>query len=230
MMKPYYRNVTTGAVGRAVCRQLTSDDLGALMQLQEEAVSALTDSSLLIPRERAWYEGVLAGGGGILGIFTSGALCAFCAITMPGNAPDSLARDLGMDGEQLGECAVIDCLTVSPDWEKNGAARDLVSFALRRAAGTPGVRYVLAAVSPKDSAGVVCFLSVNGFRIRALRQKDGCRLRYILCFRERDDRLFATYERIALDDVYTISKFLSDGYEGVATFCGDGNAWIWLAK
>jgi ribosomal protein S18 acetylase RimI-like enzyme len=227
-MKPYLKNNQTDEVVKALTRRLTAADLEELMLLQQSAVGA-DAASLYIPHTRANFTALLETGE-ILGIFTDAGLCGACSVNMPGTASQNLGHDLDMSNSDLPDCAVIDSLLVAPAWRGNGIARELIRCCIRRAVETMGARFVLAAVSPKNIGCILSFMSINNVRIKALRQKHGCKLRYILCYTHEDRRLFTVYERYEIQDVYQISRALANRYEGIATFKNDEGVFVWLAK
>ena len=229
-MKPYIKNNVTAQVEKTVTRRLAHGDLDELMRLQETVLAVLADKSLYIPLRRADFEQFLDGSGEIHGIFTRDTLCGVCSVFMPGNGAENLGRDIGISDSELPVCAILAGIMVAPEYRQNGIARELINICIRRAAEMLGARYVLAAVSPKDTAGMLSFMSIHKMRLKALKQKYGCKLRYILCYQHDDRRLYTVYDRYALGDVYSISKALADGYEGIATFRNEDGTYIWLSK
>jgi ribosomal protein S18 acetylase RimI-like enzyme len=228
-MKPYLKNISTNEVERAVTRRLTKNDLGELSRAQESAVAALEDKSLYIPKSREDFEKILASGE-IYGIFTRNRLCGACCVFMPGDSPENLGSDIYIPPEELALCAVVDGLFVAPDYRGNGISRELLCLCIERAAEALGARHVLAAVSPKNIPCILNFMSISGMRVAALRQKYGCRLRYIMRYTHGDKRLYTIYERYPLGDVYSVSRALADGYEGIAIFKAEDAAYIWMSK
>ncbi len=229
-MKPYLKNGKTNKVEKAVTRRLTIQDLDALVQLQQDTVSALDDPSIYLISNREDFADIINDTGEIYGIFTRDRLCGACSIYMPGNTPQNLGRDIGLEEKELPSCATLDSVFVSPDYRNNGIARELIHICIKRAVDAMGANYVLATVSPKNIASILSFLSLNNMRLKTLRQKYGCRLRYIMCYKHNDKRLYTIYERYAIEDVFSISRALADGYEGIATFKNEDNVYIWLAK
>lgn len=229
-MKPYLKNNKTNKVEKAVTRRLSCSDLNALMQLQSDAIAAMDDKSLYICSERKEFEEIIRTKGEIYGIFTHNCLCGACSIYMPGDTPQNLGRDINLAKRELVLCATIDSVFVAPDYRNNGIARELIHVCIKRAVDAMGARYVLATISPKNTACILSFMSLNSVRIKALRQKYGCKLRYIVCYTHDDKRLYTLYERYSIDDVFSISHGLADGYEGIATFRNDDEIYMWLAK
>lgn len=229
-MKSYIKNNVTNQVEKAVTRCLTSGDLDELMRLQETICAALTDKSLYIPSPRTGFEQLINGAGEIHGIFTRDTLCGVCSLFMPGDTEENLGRDIGIMDSELSVCAMLTGIMVAPEYRQNGIARELINLCIRRAVDVMGARYVIATVSPKDTAGILSIMSLNKVRLKALKQKYGCKLRYIICYQQDDKRLYTVYNRYSLGDVYSISKALADGYEGIATFRNDDGTYIWLAK
>jgi ribosomal protein S18 acetylase RimI-like enzyme len=229
-MKLYVKNTKTNKVEKVVTRRLTKSDLGELMNIQAEAMASLGDKSLCIESSREDFEKIIDGRGEMHGIFTRDTLCGVCGVYMPGDIPENLGHDIELPKSELDACAVIDGIFVSSDYRQNGIARELVRICIKRAVDVLGARYVLAAVSPKNTPCILSFMSINGMRLSALRQKYGCKLRYIMCYNHDDKRLYTVYERYALGDVYSISRALADGYVGIATFKNDEKVYIWMSK
>ena len=229
-MKQYIKNIRTNKVEKAVTRRLTKSDLGELMRIQSEVMAALTDKSIYIEGSRDEFENILDSRGEIYGIFTRDTLCGACSIKMPGDVPQNLGNDIPLHTNEIAGCANIDYLFVSPDYRQNGIARELVRVCIKRAVDALGARYVLAAVSPKNTSCILSYMSLNGMRLSALKQKYGCRLRYIMCYNHDDKRLYTVYERFALEDVYSISRALAGGYVGIATFRSNESIYIWMSK
>jgi len=229
-MKPYLKNNKTNKVEKAVTRRITLKDIDELMRVQAAAVAALDDPSVYVVSSRDDFKGILNRGGEIHGIFTKDGLCGACSVYVPGNPGESLGVEAGIPKNELPLCANIDSVFVAPDYAHNGIARELIKTCINRAVENLGANYVLATVSPKNVPSILSFMSLNGVRLKALAQKYGYKLRYIMCYNHSDKRLFTVYERYALGDVYSISRALSNGYEGIATFKTEDDVFIWLAK
>ena len=229
-MKQYIKNIKTNKVEKAVTRRLTKSDLGELMRIQTEAIASLEDKSLYVESSRDDFKKIIDGCGEIYGIFTRDTLCGACSVYMPGDAPENLGNDIKLQNSELSGCAVLDNLLVSPEYRQNGIARELIRICIKRAVDALGARYVLAAVSPKNTPCILSFMSLNGVRLAALKQKYGCKLRYIMCYNHDEKRLYTLYERYTLQDIYSISRALADGYVGIATFKDSEHAYIWMSK
>ncbi len=228
-IKPYVRNNGTNEVERAVARRLSENDVEAVLRLQRETAEQLEDPGIFVVNTREEFLKLLAHGE-LHGLFAGGRLVAAAGFYFPGDTAENHGRDVGLDGEALLRSAVLDTCFVAPLYRGNGIARELVLTCLRRAVCEYGALYVLATVSPKNAASLLSLMSVNGMRVVALRQKYGCRLRYILRYEHRSKRLYTVYERYPLPDVYNISRALAGGFEGIATFKNQEGAFIWLAK
>ncbi len=227
-MKPYVKNQLTGEVLKTTVRRLYESDLDELLRLQGAAVGALEDASLYVPTSRDEFL-LLLRRGEVQGMFAQGTLCGAAAI-LPSALGDITAGDAGLDDEQFASCATLECYFVSPFFRGNGIARELALVSVARAAHSFGASALLATVSPRNLASLLTLMSINGFRIRALRQKYGCKLRYILCHTHNNPRLYTYYERFPSSDVYNISRCLANGYEGISTFKDGENIFLWLAK
>lgn len=227
-MKPYVKNQLTGEVLKTTVRRLYESDLDEIMRLQGAAAGTLEDASLYVPTTRDEFL-VLLRRGEVQGMFADGTLCAAATI-LPAVLGDITANDAGFAQEQLAASATLECYFVSPVFRGNGIARELALVCIDRAAESFGARHLLATVSPKNLASLLSLMSINGFRIRSLRQKYGCKLRYVLCHTRNNPRLYTYYERFSASNVYDISRCLANGYEGISTFTESGTVYIWVAK
>ncbi len=228
-MKPYVKNNRTNAVEHSVCRRLREHDLDEIARVQEDAVSGLPDSSVYVASTRAELLDLLRDGE-MHGLFADGALCGVCGILPSGSAAEDLPGELGFSDSQRARAVNLECYFVARDYRGNGIARELARLCAARAREAFDARYLLATVSPRNLASLLTLMSVNGFRIRALRQMYGCKLRYILCCEPDSQRRYTCYERYAVSDVYAISRALAQGYDGIAMYKNNGEIFVWLAK
>ncbi|NLC78925.1 MAG: GNAT family N-acetyltransferase [Ruminococcaceae bacterium] len=215
-MKPYVKNNLTQEVCRAEVRRLCESDADALVRVQERAAGTLRDASLYVMSEREDFLRIMKNGE-ISALFANGELCGAAGLRFPGD-------------EEYPESAALDFIFVLPEYRKNGIGRELIRISVRRAFERFGAGCVVATVSPKNIPSLLSFMSINGFRISALRQKYGCKLRYILTCEKNSKKLYTVYERFEISDIYGISKMLAAGYEGIAVFRDERKIYIWLAK
>lgn len=228
-IKPFVKNKSTGEVEKTTERRLCENDLPAVLALQAQVIDALGDKSVYVESTRAEFLNILAAGE-LHGLFADNRLIAAICYYFPGDTPENHGRDLGLTGEELLSCAVLDSCFVAPDYRGNGIARDLAERCIHRAVCGGGARNIVATVSPKNVASLLSFLPVNGMRICALRQKYGCRLRYILRYEHPSQKTYTVYEKYLLSDVYGISRALADGYEGVSIFSDGETVYLWMSK
>ena len=227
-MKPYLKNNRTNEVGRGTVRRLHEHDLDEIMRVQQDAVSAIQDTATYVPSTRADVLRMLDCGE-MHGMFADGALCGVCGVLPSANAED-LGAEIGLDEAQRRAAVNLECYFVARDYRGNGIARELARLCVERAQTALGARQVLATVSPRNIPSLLTLMSLNGFRIRAMRQLYGCKLRYVLCCEIQSERLYTYYERFSVYDVYGISRALSQGYEGIAIFKSGEEIFVWLAK
>lgn len=226
-MKPYVKNNRTGEVCRSAARRLHEADLPEILRVQQAAAAGLADPSLYVPSDGEAFRALIAQGD-VQGLFAAGELAGVCA-ALPSPLGSVFADDACLPPEALARSVTLECYFVAPDFAGNGIARELAAAAVQRAFDA-GAQHVLATVSPKNGASLVTLMQINGFRIVSLRQKYGCRLRYVLCNTCRDPRLFTYYERYDARDVFGISRGLANGWVGLSIFRDKPNLYVWLAK
>ncbi len=228
-MKPYLKNNRTNEVERGTVRRLHEHDLDEIMRVQDDAMSSIKDTATYVPGRRADFLHMLAHGE-VQGMFAGGVLCGVCGILPANGDAGYLAEELGFDDAQRTKSVNLECYFVARDYRGNGIARELAHLCVERAQETFGARYILATVSPKNIPSLLTMMSINGFRIRTMRQLYGCKLRYVMCCEPASERLYTYYERFSIYDVYAISRCLAQGYEGIATFRSEEGLFVWLAK
>lgn len=226
-MKPYVKNRRTGVVQKAETRRLTEADLSEVLRVQKNSVGSLSDESVYVESDRSDFLNILSHGE-MHGLFVGGELCGVASFLLPLDA--ELARDIGIEDDLLCRAFVLDSCFVAADYQNNGIDRELIRICQKRATEKYDALYLLATVSPKNIPSILAFMSINGFRVRALKQKYGCKLRYILCCEYHSKKLYTVYERLEITDVFGISMRLSEGYDGIATFTSEKKIYIWLAK
>lgn len=225
-MKPYVRNIETGAVERLVRRRLSETDMSALMISQLAVTDALGDESLYLAASEDDFLRVLRDGE-LWGFFAGGQLAAAFSLLPPGRGDGLYAY---LDIADNPPCvAELDRYFVTPAYRRNGLGGELVRLAKRRAFSL-GAHSIAATVSPRNAASITALVSQGGFRIRRARMLYGGKLRYIAVAERDDDAVFTVFERFALEDVYGITKMLARGYEGCATYCDEGKRYLWVAK
>lgn len=225
-MKPYVRNIETGAVERVVRRRLSEADMSALLTAQRAVTDAASDESLYLAASEDDFLRILRDGE-LWGFFAGGRLAAALALLPPGLG-DGLGGYLDIPDNPTA-VAELDRYFTAPAYRRNGLGSELVRLAKRRAFAL-GARGIAATVSPRNHASIRALVSGGGFRIRRARMLYGGRLRYIALAERDDDAVFTVFERYALEDVYGITKMLARGYEGCATYYDEGSSYLWVAK
>ncbi|MEG2259343.1 MAG: GNAT family N-acetyltransferase, partial [Oscillospiraceae bacterium] len=167
--------------------------------------------------------------GEVHGMFANGELCGVCGF-IPSLYGENLGADIGFSDSECANCVTLECYFVAPAYRSNGIARELAHVCVGRAVEAFGCTRVLATVSPKNIGSLMSMMSINGFQIKAMRQKYGCKLRYIMCYTHSSTRLYTYYERFSVFDVYAISRCLAKGYEGISLFKNEDGIFVWLAK
>lgn len=225
-MKPYLRNMNTGALERAVRRRLAGADIPALLLAQRAVTDALVDDSLYVPSSGEDFERVVREGE-LWGVFAGGRLAAAAAL-LPPSSGDGIADDLDLAGGSS-RVAELDSYFVHPEYRRNGLGGELVRFVKRRAFAF-GAAYLAATVSPRNTPSIFALVSKGGLRVICARLKYGGKLRYIALAARDDSKTFTVFERYAIDDVYGITKQLARGGEGCAVYSDEDGEYLWVAK
>lgn len=168
-----------GKNGILTLRPCHEADLDALMLLQEKVFRGMEQSDWFATTSREENMRFLEEPNVILGVYDEDTLAAYGSVGFLGDSPDNLGRDLGLAGEELYRCAVLDTIVVDPGYRGLGLQRELIrccaSHALEK---KPGCR-ILATVSP-DNIYSLRNVQAEGFEILARKTKYGGKDRYIL--------------------------------------------------
>ncbi|MEG1017752.1 MAG: GNAT family N-acetyltransferase, partial [Oscillospiraceae bacterium] len=187
-MKPFVKNNASGKIMETATKKIGESEIAELLALQEEAACDSAKTGVYIMLDEKELRGILLTGE-IIGIYAGGELCAAAGFYIPQDTQENLGRDIKLPERELSRCAVLDFYFVADKYRGNGLAKELVRECVLHATSWHGARYVLATASPKNTASIVALMNTGMMKIRALKQKYGCRLRYILCYDSRDKKL-----------------------------------------
>lgn len=171
-------------------RALGSGDLDAIYALHLEAIAAIDDKTLVKPETKAFFAGILGGGGRIVGAFDDRGLAAYGVLQLELPASEDARPVIGLP--QSIALAKLAGASVRPaSWGRrlHGA---LIAQRLA-AAREAGVVEVYATAAPGNSRSWTNLLDA-GFHIRALKRKYGGHWRYLV-FREVGDASVIAPER-----------------------------------
>ena len=160
-------------------RLCSSDDLDAIMQLQELICSTISDPDLFVATCREENAGYLISPTIILGVFDQSRLIAYASLAFPGKNPDNLGWGLEWEESTVCRCAKLDTIVVDPDYRGYGLQRTLIRHCLSHAKCWNTDVIVLTTVSPANKyslRNVQC----EGFQILKRMNKYGGHDRYVL--------------------------------------------------
>ncbi|MEJ2157261.1 MAG: hypothetical protein P8X96_18170 [Desulfobacteraceae bacterium] len=198
---------------------LNEKHLPLVMALQEVIVQHLPRPDLLQPFSCEFMKQHMGSRGAVLGVFVARRLVAFRNIYYPDPCDKdwNLGLDLGLAEEELTNVANLQMVCVHPDYRGNSlaSAMNRVSLGLLRESGTH--RHIFATVSPYNIWNLPILLK-SGFRIAALKNKYGGKLRYIVYQNLRCPLSFDDHSAvlIPLEDLHTQKKCLDSGFYGVS--------------
>lgn len=195
--------------------------LPLVMALQEVIVQHLPRPDLLQPFSCDFMKQHMGRQGEVLGVFVEQRLVAFRNIyyPVPWEEEWNLGLDLGLPEEELDKVANLQLVCVHPDYRGNSLASIMnrVSLGLLRESGSR--RHIFATVSPFNIWNLPILLKC-GFRVAALKNKYGGKLRYIVYQDLHRPLSFDDHSAVPvpLDDFHTQKKCLDSGFYGVALF------------
>jgi GNAT superfamily N-acetyltransferase len=200
---------------------LDSSDLCRVMELQQIVIKGLSTPELFEPCSTEFIEMHLRRGGHLLGVTVEGELIAFYMMLFPGMSEDSLGLDLKLQESDLVKVAHLEVVAVHPSYRGNGIQRRIQSHLLRIAQETSH-SHVCATVSIMNYPSLSNYLK-DDFTIRALKEKYGNKMRYILYrdLRSSGPSKPQSIVRIMNVEVEEQREALAQDYIG---FCAVGNS------
>lgn len=200
------------AAAAAACEALGPADAGPVYALHLAAIADIADRTTVKPEEPAFFEGLLAGRGTILGVREAGRLIAYGVLQHDLAAGDDPRDLLGLAADA--RVAKLAGVGVAPDRRGHGLQRRLTRARVALAA-EQGFGHLFATAAPANPVSWGNLMS-EGFAIGALVVKYGGLRRFLL--HRRPEPRPPARQWIAADDLAGVAAALSDGLAGVA-FC-----------
>lgn len=160
-----------------IYRLAQTKDLDAIMNLMENTVQAMADTSLYVADDRATVLKHIGDEGEIV-LAKAGTLAGFLMVRYPGLAGDNLGRDLGLDEKELLKVAHMESTAVASDFRGQGIMAALIRYG-EALAQNRGCKYSMCTVSP-DNPWSLSNMLARGYEIAATVPKYGGVLRHIL--------------------------------------------------
>ncbi len=134
---------------------LNISDIDAVLNVQDETVRHIKDSSLYYPDTREVFEASLSGHGLIIGCFVDQRLVGFRSIWFPRSRPENLGLDIGMqDPNQLSQVAHLERACVIPEFTGNRLQMRMTRHAINLAKQNSSFRYLFSTVAPMNYASM----------------------------------------------------------------------------
>lgn len=129
--------------------------IDAVLNVQDETVRHITDSSLYYPDTREVFEASLSEHGLIIGCLVNKRLVAFRSIWFPRSRPENLGLDIGMqDPDQLSQVAHLERACVIPEFTGNRLQMRMTRHAINLAKQNSSFRYLFSTVAPMNYASM----------------------------------------------------------------------------
>lgn len=206
----------------------TKDDLGELLELQQEVIASLTTDSFLQPLSEEEFLNIITGNGLMIGAFHSGELIAFRALLIPkADEEDHLGKDAGIAEEEWAQVIYSEVSNVKPSFRGNGLQKLLGKIIIDEI-DRKKFRYLCATVAPFNIASLLDKFA-HGMYIIALKEKYQHMLRYILLkdFAHAPNVENGQSTFVQMDDTHGQQKLLEDGWIGTNMKNVDGE---WLVE
>lgn len=143
--KPYQCSINVLNIG----------DIDAVLNVQDETVRHIKDSSLYYPDSREVFQASLSGDGLIIGCLVEQRLVAFRSIWYPRLRPENLGLDIGMeDPSQLSQVAHLERACVIPEFTGNRLQMRMTRHAIHLARHNSSFRYLFSTVAPMNYASM----------------------------------------------------------------------------
>lgn len=164
----------------AVYRSLAADDLDRIYALHLAATDAVGRPDLIKPETRDFFERILAGDGRVIGAFRGDALIGYGVLQLHLPPSEDARPQLGL--EPADRLAKLAGASVLPGRWGGGIHDALISLRIAEARQL-GVDHLYATSAPGNERSWPNLMA-SGFAIRAIMEKYGGHLRYLLHRRE----------------------------------------------
>jgi hypothetical protein len=156
--------------------ELSTSDLDNVFALHLNATSAVGRPDLIKPESREFFERILSGGGRVIGAFRDGLLVAYGVLQLDLPPSEDARPILRLSaGDSLAKLAGA---SVSPEIWGSGIHDVLIAKRVE-AARRIGIRHLYATSAPGNARSWENLIDA-GFSVRALIEKYGGHVRYIL--------------------------------------------------
>ena len=225
-----------------VVRILEYQALDQLLQLQEAAMQGLTiqdtgkrfepNVDSYVPLSKEEFQVILEGKGLVIGCFADETLIAFHSLFYPGDHPDNLGYDFGMDAMQRLQVGHLEAACVHPLHRGHGIQTDLTRWLLRFTREQGNYRYLFETVAPTNLASVKSTLK-SGLTLQRYQLKYGGKKRFLFGI---DLHKPFTYDvkqssLIAVSDAMEVfEQVFAQGYHGIELVKQDDHAYVRFAK
>lgn len=134
---------------------LNINDIDAVLNVQDETVRHIKDSSIYYPDTREVFESSLSNDGLIIGCHVNSRLVGFRSIWFPRARPENLGLDIGMqDPSQLSQVAHLERACVIPEFTGNRLQMRMTRHAINLARQDNSFRYLFSTVAPMNYASM----------------------------------------------------------------------------
>lgn len=202
---------------------LRTDQLDMVMKLQQKVYDQIGDEEVFQLTTKEEFEIRAQQKGRIIGVFAEEELIAFLALYFPGKEePENLGRDVNLDRDELDKVAYFESLAVDARFRGNHL-QDKMQQEAYDLALEMGYRHLMATVSHKNFYSLRNMVDFR-FKVGALKEKYGGKLRYILHRNIFDEVSVKFNKSIAVKntDVAKQQELLNDGYVGYQVHPGEG--------
>lgn len=211
-----------------VVQPLTMEDLGRILEVQDQVVSHLNGKNTLQPLKEEEFQYILEGNGMMIGAFIDGKLIAFRALLVPVMDEEHLGLDIGLSDSELPKVIYQEISNVLPDYRGNQLQKTLAGLIMKELSKNDhGYRYVCCTVAPFNVPSLKDKFSQD-MRIAALKEKYGGSLRYIfvkdlveIIEPDWSESLF-----IPMGATEAQQLKLSEGWRGIRMEERDGELWV----
>lgn len=197
---------------------LSEKHLPEIMNLQQIIAENLGRSDLLALFSEAFMARHLKDQGFAAGIFVNRRLIAFRNVYYPDHDDQewNLGIDINLAPPERSKVANLQMVCVHPNFRGNGLALKMNAVCLERLRKQATHHHICATVSPYNFWNIRVLLTC-GFHIRAIKDKYGAKLRYVVYRNLQTPTTFSRQQRVhvPLDDITMQRKILNWRYCGV---------------